>query len=56
MSGETHHEDEYDDAMVAMLELIWGEGFLSPGGPGGGARFRGRAQARADACHMMDSA
>ena len=27
------HEDEYDDAMVAMLELIWGEGFMSPGGP-----------------------
>ena len=53
MSDETHHEDEYDDAMVAMLELIWGEGFLSPGG---GARFRGRAQARADACHVMDSA
>jgi phosphoethanolamine N-methyltransferase len=33
MSDETHHEDEYDDAMVTMLELIWGEGFLSPGGP-----------------------
>ena len=27
------HEDEYDDALVTMLELIWGEGFLSPGGP-----------------------
>ncbi len=27
------HEDEYDDGMVAMLELIWGEGFLAPGGP-----------------------
>lgn len=26
------HSDEYDDAMVAMLELIWGEGFLAPGG------------------------
>ena len=26
-------EDEYDDNMVAMLELVWGEGFLSPGGP-----------------------
>ena len=32
MSDHTH-EDEYDDALVAMLELIWGEGFLSPGGP-----------------------
>ncbi len=27
------NEDEYDDALVALLELIWGEGFLSPGGP-----------------------
>ena len=27
------HADEYDDGLVAMLELIWGEGFLSPGGP-----------------------
>ncbi len=33
MSGEPRHEDEYDDALVSLLELIWGEGFLSPGGP-----------------------
>ena len=25
--------DEYDDRMLTMLQLIWGEGFLSPGGP-----------------------
>lgn len=25
--------EEYDPRMVAMLELIWGEGFLAPGGP-----------------------
>lgn len=31
MSGEAH-QDEYHDAMVDMLELIWGEGFLAPGG------------------------
>ncbi len=24
---------EYDDALVALLELVWGEGYLSPGGP-----------------------
>jgi phosphoethanolamine N-methyltransferase len=27
------HEDEYDQALLAMLELVWGHGFLSPGGP-----------------------
>ncbi len=26
------HHDEYDDAFVARLELLWGDGFLSPGG------------------------
>ncbi|MEL7543381.1 MAG: methyltransferase domain-containing protein [Pseudomonadota bacterium] len=31
MSGE--HEIEYTDAFVAQLEAIWGDGFLSPGGP-----------------------
>jgi phosphoethanolamine N-methyltransferase len=24
---------EYDDALVALLEMVWGEGYLSPGGP-----------------------
>ena len=33
------HEDEYDDVLVTMLELIWGEGFLSPGGPAGAHRI-----------------
>ena len=28
------HENEYDDHMVTMLELIWGEGYMAPGGPG----------------------
>jgi phosphoethanolamine N-methyltransferase len=27
------HDEEYDPTLLAMLELIWGEGFLSPGGP-----------------------
>lgn len=31
MAGE--QELEYDDTLVTMLEVIWGEGFLSPGGP-----------------------
>jgi len=28
------HENEYDDAMVAIIELVWGEGFMAPGGEG----------------------
>ncbi len=31
MGEGSNHVDEYDDAMVTMLELIWGEGFLAPG-------------------------
>ena len=27
------HEVEYSDAMIRMLELIWGEGYMAPGGP-----------------------
>ena len=33
------HEDEYHDNMVAMLELIWGEGYMAPGGPGNVAKM-----------------
>ncbi len=32
MSGQ-QLEDEYTDELIAMLELVWGTGFLSPGGP-----------------------
>jgi phosphoethanolamine N-methyltransferase len=28
------HQDEYHDAMIDMLELVWGEGFMAPGGRG----------------------
>lgn len=27
-----HQEIEYDETLVTMLEIIWGDGFLSPGG------------------------
>ncbi len=27
------HEDEYDDELVTLLQLVWGDGFLAPGGP-----------------------
>jgi phosphoethanolamine N-methyltransferase len=35
------HDDagEYDADLVALLELVWGDGFLSPGGPGEVARI-----------------
>jgi ubiquinone/menaquinone biosynthesis C-methylase UbiE len=33
------HQNEYDDSMVAMLELVWGEGFMAPGGEGNVARM-----------------
>ncbi len=27
------HTQEYDDSLQALLEAVWGEGYLSPGGP-----------------------
>ena len=33
------HEDEYHDNMVALLEIIWGEGYMAPGGPGNVAKM-----------------
>jgi phosphoethanolamine N-methyltransferase len=33
------HEDEYHDNMVTMLELIWGEGYMAPGGQDNVARL-----------------
>lgn len=29
----TEHADEYHDALIDMLELIWGRGFMIPDGP-----------------------
>ena len=28
------HQNEYEDALVAILGLVWGEGFMAPGGEG----------------------
>lgn len=33
------HEAEYHDNMVAMLELIWGDGYMAPGGTGNVAKL-----------------
>jgi phosphoethanolamine N-methyltransferase len=35
------HADEYHDNMVTMLELIWGKGYMAPGGPGNVAKLLG---------------
>ena len=31
-AGAAYHEPEYDDAAIRFLEVLWGEGYLSPGG------------------------
>lgn len=33
MHAEAGHEAEYDDTAIRFLEALWGEGYLSPGGP-----------------------
>ena len=33
MCAEGEHQDEYHESLVEMLELIWGKGFMTPGGP-----------------------
>jgi ubiquinone/menaquinone biosynthesis C-methylase UbiE len=33
------HDNEYDEKLVTMLELIWGEGYMAPGGPGNVAKI-----------------
>lgn len=46
------HVDEYSDAMLTAMDLVWGEGFMAPGGPGNvsqmlrGLETRGR--------HLLD--
>ena len=33
MSEPASRQDEYHDALIDMLELIWGRGFMIPDGP-----------------------
>lgn len=35
------HQSEYHDSMVKLLELIWGDGFMAPGGEGNVAKLIG---------------
>jgi ubiquinone/menaquinone biosynthesis C-methylase UbiE len=37
--GQTSEPGEYDDGMQALLQIIWGDGFLSPGGAAEVARL-----------------
>ncbi len=39
MTASDTHQNEYHDNMVTMLELVWGEGYMAPGGPGNVARL-----------------
>ena len=39
MTDETfEHQDEYEEELLNFLQIVWGEGFLSPGGPEAVAR------------------
>jgi len=33
------HENEYPESLVSALELIWGDGYMAPGGPGNVAKL-----------------
>ena len=33
LMADQQHQDEYTDELIALLEFVWGTGFLSPGGP-----------------------
>ena len=33
------HQDEYYENLITMLELIWGKGYMAPGGPGNVAKL-----------------
>src|SRR5690606_16500916 len=33
MTTDGAHDAEYDDTAIRFLEVLWGEGYLSPGGP-----------------------
>ncbi len=37
--GQASEPGEYDEGMLALLQIIWGDGFLSPGGPDEVARL-----------------
>lgn len=44
--------EEYDDELVSLLELVWGDGFLAPGGPG--SVLRTVAGVELTGCDVLD--
>lgn len=48
----SHEGDLYDSSMISLLEAVWGEGFLSPGGPDEVARIVGGADLAG--CSILD--
>jgi phosphoethanolamine N-methyltransferase len=50
--GQASEPGEYDEGMLALLQLIWGDGFLSPGGADELARLFEGVDIRA--CEVLD--
>ena len=47
---------EYDDTAIRFLEALWGEGYLSPGGPDEVDRVVAGLASRASACSTSAAA
>lgn len=52
MTDGADHEHEYSDDVIALLELRWGDGFLSPGGAAEVARLLEGAEIAG--CEVLD--
>jgi phosphoethanolamine N-methyltransferase len=50
--GQASEPGEYDEGMQALLQIIWGDGFLSPGGPAEVARLLEGSDIRG--CSVLD--
>lgn len=50
--GQPSVAGEYDEALLSLLQLVWGEGFLSPGGPEEVALLLSGSDIRG--CHVLD--
>ncbi|MDB6084840.1 MAG: Phosphoethanolamine N-methyltransferase, partial [Gammaproteobacteria bacterium] len=50
--GQSSEPGEYDEGMLALLQIIWGDGFLSPGGAAELARVLEGSDITG--CHVLD--